>query len=93
MFPLMMVAIGLYSVNSILLVVLAVVFARTAISTKAAYPLGLFIFSVLLLAQSAGTAMGYFLMSGYFGDGAIPMLSLLGSLELVGLLALLKITL
>ncbi len=93
MLPLLTLAIVLYSVNSALLVVLAYVYGRTALSTRAAYPAGLFIFSVLLLAQCAGTALSYAFMSEYFLDEAIPTMPVMGSLELVGILALLKITL
>src|SRR2546426_83958 len=52
MTPLLSLAIVLYSINSVLLAVLAYVYGRTALSTRAKYPLGLFVFSTLLLLQS-----------------------------------------
>lgn len=93
MSPLLSLAILLYAINSVLLAVLAYVYGRTAISTRARYPLGLFIFSILLLLQSAGTAAGYLFLSPYFGQEAVPFMSLMAPLELAGVLALLRITL
>jgi hypothetical protein len=73
--------------------VLAFFYGRTAISTKANYATGLFIFSLLLFAQSAGTASAYTFLGEYFGEYALPYMALMGSLELVGAVTLLKITL
>lgn len=86
-------AILLATIDSVLLAVLATVYGKTAIRTRAAYPLGLFIFSVLLLVQSAGTALGYFFASPYLGDQAYPFMALVGGFELAGLVVLLRITL
>ena len=85
-------AVALAAANSILLVILATVYGRTAVRTRAAYPLGLFLFSLLLLVQSAGTAFGYLLNSPFIGDAAYPFMSVVGGFELAGLLALLRIT-
>jgi hypothetical protein len=91
--PLLTLAIALYSVNAVLLTFLAFVYGRTALSTRAKYPLGLFVFSVLLLLHSAGTAAAYLFLGPYFGDEAVPYMAVMGSFELVGVLALLRITL
>lgn len=93
MSPLLSLAILLYVINSVLLAVLAYVYGRTALSTKARYPLGLFIFSILLLVHSAGTAAAYLFLSPYFGEEAVPFMSLMAPFELVGVVALLRITL
>jgi hypothetical protein len=93
MTPLLAVAILLYVVNAALFAVLAYVYGRTALSTRAKYPLGLFIFSVLLLIHSVGTAAAYLFLSPYFLDEAVPFMSIMGGVELVGVSALLKITL
>jgi len=85
-------AILLAGANSVLLVILALVYARTAIRTRAAYPVGLLIFSLLLLFQSLGTAVGYFVNARYLADEAYPFMSIVGGFELAGLLALLRIT-
>lgn len=90
---LLTLAIGIYVVNAALLAFLAYVYGKTAYSTRAKYPLGLFIFSVLLFLHSSGTAAAYFFLGTYFGDDAItPFMSMMGSFEFVGILALLRIT-
>jgi hypothetical protein len=91
--PLLTLAIMLYSVNAVLFAFIAFVYGRTALSTRAKYPLGLFIFSVLLLLHSAGTAAAYFFLGSYFLDEAVPYMAVMGSFELVGVVALLRITL
>ena len=93
MILLLTLAIVLYSVNAVLFAFLGFVYGRTALSTRAKYPLGLFIFSVLLLLHSAGTAAAYFFLGSYFLDEAVPYMAAMGSFELVGVLALLRITL
>lgn len=93
MIPLLAISIALYSVNAVLFAFLAFVYGRTAMSTRAKYPLGLFIFSVLLLLHSAGTAAAYFFLGPYFLDEAVPYMAVMGSFELVGVLALLRISL
>ncbi len=93
MIPLLTLAILLYAVNALLFGFLAYVYGKTALSTRAKYPLGLFIFSALLLLHSAGTAAAYFFLGPYFLDEAVPYMAVMGSFELVGVLALLRITL
>jgi len=90
---LLSLAIVIYTVNAALFAYLAYVYGKTAISTKANYATGLFVFSVLLLAHSLGTAAAYLFMGQYFGDEAVPFMAVMGSFELVGVLALLRITL
>ncbi len=92
MTPLLTLAIALYSANAVLFAFLAYVYGKTAISTRAKYATGLFIFSLLLLAQTAGTAATYLSFSTYLADAA-PYMSLMGSVEMVGVLVLLRITL
>ena len=92
MTPMLELAILLYSVNAILFGSLAFVFGKTALSTRARYPLGLFVFSFLLLLHSAGTAAFYFTMGDAFYPEAVPYMSVMGSIELVGVIALLMIT-
>lgn len=93
MTPLLGLAVLLYSINAVLFGVLAFFYGKTALSTRARYPLGLFIFSLLLLIHSAGTATAYLLLGPYFGEEAVPFMSIMGGIELVGVAALLRITL
>ncbi len=90
---LLSVATALYAVNAVLFGFLAYFYGKTAFSTRAKYATGLFIFAVLLLAHSVGTAAAYFFLGAYFGDEAVPFMAVMGSLELIGVLALLRITL
>ncbi len=85
-------AVALYSVNAVGFAALAFVYGRTALSTKARYPLGLFVFSLLLLVHSAGTVAAYIAFSGYLGEPA-PYMSLMAAFELVGVGVLARITL
>jgi hypothetical protein len=91
--PLLTLAIAIYAINAVVFASLAYVYGKTAFSTKAKYPLGLFVFSVLLLLHSAGTATFYLFFSGYFDADIVPYMSIMGSFEFVGALALLRITL
>ncbi|MBI3858672.1 MAG: hypothetical protein HY296_00310 [Thaumarchaeota archaeon] len=93
MSDLLWLAIALYTVNAGFFGFLAYVYGKTAFSTKATYAAGLFIFSLLLLVHSAGTAAAYLLLQPYFLEEAVPFMALMGSVELVGVVALLKITL
>ena len=83
----------MYAVNAVLFSFLVYIYGRTAFSTRARYPLGLFVFSILLLLHSAGTAAAYLFLGPYFGEEAVPYMSIMGSFEFIGVLALLRITL
>lgn len=86
-------AIVLYSAISVLFAFLAYTYGKTWLSTKARYPLGLLIFSLLLLLHSAGTAIGYGLLGGFIGDAAYPFMFGMAGFELAGVAALLRTTL
>ena len=86
-------AVTMYLVDAVLFGSLAYLYGRTALSTRAKYPLGLFVFSVLLLLQSAGTAASYVIFGGYIGDDVVPSMVTMATFEFVGILALLRITL
>jgi hypothetical protein len=90
---LMEVAIGLASVNSVILLGLIYMYARIAVRTRAAYSIGLIIFAGLLLVHNLLTAVAYGTMSPLFGADALPYLSAMGGAELAGLIVLLRITL
>lgn len=89
----MMLAIGLASVNSIILFALIYLYARIAVRTRATYSIGLVIFGGLLLLHNLLTAVAYGTMSPLFGPDALPYLSAMGGAELAGLIVLLRITL
>jgi hypothetical protein len=89
---LLLLSITLYAVVSLLLVFLIYTYGRTFASTRARYPLGLLFFSLLLLVQSAGTALGYSFFGEYIGDQAYPFMFGMAAFELAGVGALLRIT-
>ena len=88
----MYVAIGLASINSVILAGLIYLYAKISVRTRASYSIGLVIFSILLLFHNLLTAYAYGTMSPLFGSEALPYLSAVGAAELGGLLVLLKIT-
>lgn len=90
---LMMIAIGLASLNSIILLALIFVYSRIVIKTRATYAIGLLIFALLLLAHNLLTISAYILMAPVFSAEALPFLSGIAALELGGLSVLVKITL
>ena len=89
----MMLAIGMASVNSVILLALIYLYARIAVRTHAAYSVGLVIFGGLLLLHNLLTVFAYGTMSPLFGEEALPFLSAMGGAEFAGLLVLLRITL
>lgn len=89
---LMELAIGLASVNSVILLGLIYLYARIAFRTRAAYSVGLVVFGGFLLVHNLLTALAYGTMSPLFGSDALPYLSAMGGAELAGLIVLLRIT-
>lgn len=89
----MMVAVGLASANSIILLVLLFVYSKIVLKTKAMYAAGLLIFAVLLLAHNLLTISAYVLMAPVFEAEAMPFPLGISALELGGLAVLVKITL
>lgn len=89
----MQMAILLAVINSIILLFLVYVYAKMAWRSRAVYSYGLLIFALLLLLQSATTAIGYATTAAYFGEEALPLMSVLQGFELAGLVVLVRITL
>jgi len=89
---LMYTAIGIASVNSVILLGLVYLYARIFLRSRASYSLGLIFFAVMLLLQNLLTAFAYGTMSPLFGLDALPYLSVIGATELAGLVMLLRMT-
>ena len=87
------VAILFSGLNAVLLAALLYFYVRIALSSRAAHSIGLAVFAILLLANSALTAFSYASMSPFFGSEALPYLSAISVLEFFALVVLLKITL
>ncbi|MGI0090082.1 MAG: hypothetical protein ACREBS_00085 [Nitrososphaerales archaeon] len=90
--PMMSIAVTFAVLNSVVLVILLVIYGRIAVVSQAAYSIGLAIFALFLLAQNIMTIVSYMIMSPLFGHGTLPFLSIISAFEFVGLLVLAKIT-
>lgn len=88
----MYTAIGIASLNSVILLGLVYLYARIFLRSRASYSLGLIFFAAMLLLQNLLTALAYGTMSPLFGSDALPYLSVIGATELAGLLMLLRMT-
>jgi hypothetical protein len=89
----MEITVAFSIVNSVLLLFLLFLYGKIVLKTKAMYPVGLFLFALFLLAQNILAVFSYADMQYYFGPGVLPYLSGIGALELVSLIALLRVTL
>lgn len=85
-------AVGLAALNSAVLVGLLVLYARIALRSRAIYPIGLMVFSILLLAQNLMTVYSYISMTPFFGGAVLPYLFFISLFEFGGLLVLAKVT-
>ena len=86
-------AVAFSSFNILILLGLLYVYARIVWRSKAVYPTGLMIFSLLLLLQNALTVYSYLDMTPFFNGGVLPYLLTISVLEFGGLLALVRVTL
>ena len=86
------VAIGIAGVNAAILLGLVYIYAKIAVRSRATYSFGLVFFASMLLLQNLLTGFAYGTMSPFFGEDALPYLSVIGGAELAGLLGLLKMT-
>ena len=89
----MLVTVSLAGVNSVLLLILLLLYSKIVIKSRATYAIGLMIFALLLLAQNLLSVFAFIAMEPLFTAGALPFLSGIAALELGGLVVLLRITL
>ncbi|MDA4128728.1 MAG: hypothetical protein OK422_04675 [Thaumarchaeota archaeon] len=93
MSPMLEMAIIFSALNAGIALVLLFIYGKIALRTRAAYSVGLVVFSLLFFVQTASTAFGYYTLAEFFSDGAYPFMALVAGLELAGLLVLARITL
>ena len=86
-------AIVFSGLNIIILLGLSYLYVRVIWRSKAAYPVGLLIFSSLLLSQNFVTTYSYLSMTPFFGESVLPYLFAISFLEFGGLIALARVTL
>lgn len=88
----LLAAVLFSTVNVILILGLVYLYSMILIKTRAAYPAGLLIFALLLLAQNVVTVFGYTAMGNSLGGRLDVVVVAVTMFECGGLLALLKVT-
>jgi hypothetical protein len=78
--------------NMAILVALLGVYARIYIKTRAAFTIGLAVFASMLMLHNGIAVYGYFAMAPLYSDELLLYFAGIHIAELVGLLALLKVT-
>jgi uncharacterized membrane protein YgdD (TMEM256/DUF423 family) len=80
------------SLNVLLLVGLVYVYSRLTLRSKAPFTVGLLLFAGFLLVHNLMTVYSFLSMEPFFGEAVLPYLLAISSLEFVGLLALVRVT-
>jgi hypothetical protein len=79
-------------INTAILVVLLAVYANIYRKTGATFTIGLIIFAGMLMLHNIVAIYGYFAMAPLYSDDLLPYFVAIHIAELVGLIALLKVT-
>ncbi|MFL6309295.1 MAG: hypothetical protein ACJ70N_07050 [Nitrososphaera sp.] len=78
--------------NMAILISLLVVYSRIYIKTKATFTIGLAVFASMLMLHNGIAIYGYFAMAPLYSDELLPYFVGIHIAELIGLIALLKVT-
>jgi hypothetical protein len=78
--------------NMTILVVLLVVYSRIFIKTRATFTVGLAVFAGMLMLHNGIAVYGYFAMAPLYSRELLPYFVGIHFAELIGLIALLKVT-
>jgi len=78
--------------NMAILISLLVVYSRIYIKTKATFTIGLAVFASMLMLHNGIAIYGYFGMAPLYSDELLPYFVGIHIAELIGLIALLKVT-
>jgi membrane-bound metal-dependent hydrolase YbcI (DUF457 family) len=79
-------------INTAILVVLLAVYANIYSKTGATFTIGLMVFAGMLMLHNIIAVFGYFAMAPLYSDDLLPYFVGIHIAELVGLIALLKVT-
>jgi hypothetical protein len=79
-------------VNTVILVVLLAMYANIYRRTRATFTIGLIVFAGMLMLHNIIAIYGYFAMAPLYSDDLLPYFAGIHTAELVGLIALLKVT-
>ena len=78
--------------NMGILIVLLAIYGRIYSKTRATFTIGLVVFASMLMLHNVIAVYGYFAMAPLYSDDLLPYFVGIHIAELVGLLALLKVT-
>ena len=78
--------------NMAILIALLAVYGRIYSKTRATFTVGLMVFSGMLMLHNVLAVYGYFAMAKLYSDELLPYFAGIHVAELVGLIALLKVT-
>ena len=91
---LLMIASTVVSVlNVAVLLILLVIYAKTYLKTKAVFTIGLIFFTVMLMLHNLIAVYAYLVMAPLYPDDLLPYFVAIHIAELVGIVALLRVTL
>lgn len=79
-------------VNTVILVVLLAMYANIYRRTRATFTIGLIVFAGMLMLHNIIAIYSYFAMAPLYSDDLLPYFAGIHIAELVGLIALLKVT-
>jgi membrane-bound metal-dependent hydrolase YbcI (DUF457 family) len=79
-------------VNTVILVVLLAMYANIYRRTRATFTIGLIVFAGMLMLHNFIAIYGYFAMAPLYSDDLLPYFAGIHIAELIGLIALLKVT-
>jgi riboflavin transporter FmnP len=78
--------------NMAILIALLIVYANIYRKTRATFTVGLMVFAGMLMLHNVIAVYGYFAMAPLYSDNLLPYFVGIHIAELVGLVALLKVT-
>ncbi len=79
-------------INTVILVALLAVYANIYRKTGATFTIGLMVFAGMLMLHNIIAVYGYFAMAPLYSDDLLPYFVVIHIAELLGLIALLKVT-
>ncbi len=91
---LLMIASTVVSVlNVAVLLILLVIYAKIYVKSKAVFTIGLIFFTVMLMLHNLIAVYAYLVMAPLYPDDLLPYFVAIHIAELVGIVALLRVTL
>lgn len=78
--------------NVAVLLILLVIYAKTYVKSKAVFTIGLMFFTVMLMLHNLIAVYAYLVMAPLYPDELLPYFVAIHIAELVGIIALLRIT-